>query len=163
MRLAHLLSDLRQIVGGFVAWLRYLVTADPVTLGLGQLSAESAVALRGRPNRYVVTITNASAEPEEVALTMDIYPLESPAHPDRHYAFFFRRLKARAQASTRIEIEYDWGSKASFVVDDDAPSLPDDLWRGSLDQATQYALSAVLLDRDGRRLELITIYQRLAP
>ena len=37
MKLARLLSDLRRIVGGFVAWLRYLVTKDPVTLGLGRL------------------------------------------------------------------------------------------------------------------------------
>ena len=49
------------------------------------------------------------------------------------------------------------------MVDDEAPSLPDDLWRGPLDQATQYSVSAVLLDGAGQRLELITIYQRLAP
>ena len=163
MRLGHLLSDLRKIVGGGVAWFRYFVTEDPVTIGLGQLSAESPVAVRGRPNRYVVTVANATAESQEVRLSIDIYTLEAPSHPARHYAFFFTRLKARARASTRVVVEYDWASKASFVVDDDAPSLPDDLWRGPIDQATQYALSAVLLDGDGQRLELITIYQRLAP
>ena len=134
MRLRHLISDVRKIAEGAAAWLRYAVTEDPVTIGLGQLSAEFPVALRGRPNRYAVTITNATAEGQEVTLSMDIYPLEFPGHPARHYAFFFRRLKARARASTRIEVDYDWGTKASFVVDD-----------------------------DGQRLELITIYQRLAP
>ena len=161
MRVGRLLSDLRQMVGGGAAWLRYFVTEDPVTMGLGQFSADSPVALRGAANRYVVTITNATAERREVTLSMDIYPAEAPVHPDRHYAFFVRRLKARAHASTRVEVDYDWGTKATFVVDDVA-ARPDDLWRGPFDRATQYAVSAVLLDGDGRRLELLTIYQRLA-
>jgi hypothetical protein len=162
MRLGHLLSDLRKIAEGTVAWLRYASTEDSVTIGLGLLSAESPVAVRGRPNRYVVTVNNATTEGREVTLSLDIYPVEAPSHPDRHYVFFLKRLKAQARACTRVEVDYDWKTEATFVVDD-TPSLPDNLWRGSLDQPTQYIVSAVLFDGDGQRLELITIYQRLAP
>ena len=67
-RLRRLLNDLRRIAQGFVGFLEYLLSRDLVEIGLGQLSAESAVAVRGRQNRYLVTISNARIEPRDVTL-----------------------------------------------------------------------------------------------
>ena len=83
MKFRHVVGDLRQIAGGARTWLGYFATEDPVGIGLGQLAAESAVATRGRLNRYTVNIANATAEPQDVTLSLDIYPVEAPAHPAR--------------------------------------------------------------------------------
>ena len=63
MRLRRLLSDIRRTVAGAIALLRHLLMGTTVEIGLGQLSAESTVAVRGRQNRYLVTISNARPEP----------------------------------------------------------------------------------------------------
>ena len=80
-RLRRLLNDLRRIAQGFVGFLEYLLSRDLVEIGLGQLSAESAVAVRGRQNRYLVTISNARIEPRDVTLVIDIYAVDSPTIP----------------------------------------------------------------------------------
>ncbi len=161
-RLRHLLSDLERIVQGFGAFLKYLLSRNLVEIGLGQLSAESTVAVRGRQNRYLVTISNARIEPRDVMLAIDIYATDSPTHPGGHYAHFSKRLKAQPRASTRVAVEYDWLSTVCFLVDD-MPSPPDDLWRGTLDRSAHYAVNAILLDPGGTRLELLTVYQELTP
>ena len=162
MRLRRLLSDIRRTVAGFIAFLQHLLIKDVVEIGLGQLSAESAVAVRGRQNRYLVTISNARTEPRDVTLAIDIYMVDSPTHPAGHYAHFSKRLKARPRASTSVEVQYDWLTGAGFVTDD-VRSPADDLWRGALDRSTHYSLNALLLDPSGNRLELLTVYQELAP
>ncbi|PYO58543.1 MAG: hypothetical protein DMD83_03485 [Candidatus Rokuibacteriota bacterium] len=161
-RLRRLLNDLRRIAQGFVGFLEYLLSRDLVEIGLGQLSAESAVAVRGRQNRYLVTISNARTEPRDVTLAIDIYAIDSPTHPGGHYAHFAKRLKAQPRASAQVEIRYDWLTRASFLVGD-MPSRPDDLWRGTIERSARYSVNAILLDPDGNRLELLTVYQELTP
>ena len=162
MRLRRLLSDIRRTVAGVIAFFQHLVSGHIVEIGLGQLSAESTVAVRGRPNRYLVTISNAQTGPRDVTLAIDIHAVDPPAHPTGHYAHFSKRLKARPLASTPVEVQYDWLTDAGFVVGD--MRLPaDDLWRGALDRSTRYSVNAILLDPRGNRLELLTVYQELAP
>jgi hypothetical protein len=161
-RLKQLLRDLRRIVGGFAAFLKYLVTRDRVEIGLGQLSAESSVATRGVPNRYFVTIASARGEPMDVTLAIDIHAVDSPTRGDGHYAYFARRLKARPHASTFVEARYDWLTGADFLLGG-TPSAPDDFWRGTLDRFARYSVNAVLLDPHGDPLEVLTVYQELAP
>ena len=162
MRPARLLHDLRRIVEDSAAFLKYLLTRDLVEIGLGQFSAESTAAVRGRQNRYLVTISNARPEPRDVTLAIDIYAVDLPAHPTGHYAHFSKRLKARPLASTPVEIQYDWLTDAGFVVSE-MRSPAEDLWRGALDRSTHYSVSALLLDPSGNRLELLTVYQELTP
>jgi hypothetical protein len=162
VRLRPLLSDIRRTGAGVIECLRHLLTGTIVEIGLGQLSAESSVAVRGRQNRYLVTISNARAEPCDLTLAIDIYAVDPPAHPTGHYAHFSKRLKARPLASTPVEVQYDWLTDAGFVVSD-MRSPADDLWRGALDRPTRYSVSAVLLDPSGNRLELLTVYQELTP
>jgi len=161
-KLRQLLSDLERIVEGFAAFLKYLLSRDVVEIGLGQLSAESTVAVPGRQNRYLVTISNARTEPRDVTLAIDIYAIDSPTNPGGHYAHFSKRLKAQPRASTQVEVEYDWFTTAGFLVDD-MPSPPDDLRRGTLDRSAHYSVNAILLDPSGNRLELLTVYQELTP
>ncbi len=162
MRLRRLLSDIRRTVTGVIAFLQHLLTANIVEIGLGQLSAESAVAVRGRQNRYLVTISNARTEPRDLTLAMDIYAVDPSTHPTSHYAHFSKRLTARPLASTPVAVQYDWLTDAGFVVGDKR-SPADDLWRGALDRSTRYSVNAILLDPSGNRLELLTLYQELTP
>jgi hypothetical protein len=162
VRLRRLLSDIRRTAAGAIAFLRHLLTGTTVEIGLGQLSAESTVAVRGRQNRYLVTISNARPEPRDVTLAIDIYAVDPPAHPAGHYAHFSKRLMARPLASTPVEVQYDWQTDAGFVVGK-RRSPADDLWRGALDRSTHYSVNALLLDPSGNRLELLTVYQELAP
>jgi hypothetical protein len=161
-RLRRLLNDLQRIAQGSVGFLKYLLSRDLVEIGLGQLSAESTVAVRGRQSRYLVTISNARTEPRDVTLAIDIYAIDSPTHPGGHYAHFSKRLTAQPRASTQVDIRYDWLTRASFLVGD-MPSPPDDLWRGTLDRSAHYSVNAILLDPDGNRVELLTVYQDLTP
>ena len=162
MRLARLLHDVRRIGEDSAAFLTYLLTRDHVEIGLGQLSAESTVAVRGGSNRYLVTVASVASEPRDVTLAIDIYAADSPTHPAGHYAHFSKRLNARPRGSTPVEVRYDWRAGAGFLVND-ILSPPDDLWRGTLDRAANYALNAILLDPSGTRLELLTVYQHLTP
>lgn len=159
-RLRRQLHDLRLVVEGCAAFIKYLLTRDRVEIGLAQFSAESTVAIRERQNRYQITIASTWAEPQDVTLAIDIYMVESPTHPDGHYAYFAKHVKARARASTRVEVMYDWHGAVNFLVDD-RRSPPDDFWRGTLDRSTRYAVNAVLSDPSGKRLELLTVYQEL--
>lgn len=161
-KLRQVLNDLRRIVKGSVVFVEYLLSSELVEIGLGQLSAGSAVALRGRQNRYLVTICNARIEPQDVTLAIDICAVDSPTHPGGHYAHFSKRLKVQPRVSTQVEVQYDWLTKAGFVVDD-MPSPPDDFWRGTLDRSAHYSVNAILLDPSGNRLELLTVYQELTP
>lgn len=161
-RLGQFLRDLRRIAGGSAAFLKYLVTSDRVEIGLGQLSAESSVAARGVPNRYFVTISSTRGEPMNVTLAIDIYSVDSPTRGDGHYASFAKRLTARPHASTFVEARYDWLAGADFLLDG-TPSAPDDFRKGMLDRSARYSVNAVLLDPDGDPLEVLTVYQELAP
>ncbi len=141
---------------------QYLLTTDPVDLGLAQVSAESAAATRGRASRYDVTIASARVEPSAVTLRIDIHDVGSPSRADGRRASFAARLAVAPRTSTDVVVDYDWRDHAGFRVG--GVSLPpDDLWTGPLDRPGPYAVRATLLDPDGRRLDAVTVYQRLMP
>ena len=160
--LRRLPGDLERVVQDTRAFLRAFLTHETVDLALGGLFAESTLAQRGRPNRYVVTISSLRPEPQDVALTVDIYAADPAALPDGHHAYFTKRLSARPMASTRVEVEYDWEKMAGFTVDA-KPAAPDDFWRGAFDRPARYSVSAVLSDSRGSALGRLTVYQELAP
>ncbi|PYM19949.1 MAG: hypothetical protein DMD81_02790 [Candidatus Rokuibacteriota bacterium] len=159
-RLRPLLHDLRRIAEGCVAFLEYLLTKDRVEIGLGQWSAETPVARQGDPNRYGVTISNLRGDRADVTVAIDIYAVDDPVHPGGHYAHFGKRLSVRPRASVHARIEYDWRTRARFIVGDTAWP-PDHFWRGTLDRLGTYSIHAVLLDARGTRLESLGVYQEL--
>jgi len=150
--------DLGRLLSDTAAFVRYLLTTDPVAIGLGSLSAASGVAARGHCNRYVATIASARSASEDVTLAVDIRGVDIPGR----YAHFAKRLEVAPRVSTRVQFEYDWNGKAGFLVDG-APSAPDAFSRGSLGGSARYAVTAALLDARGCRLDLRTIYQELSP
>jgi hypothetical protein len=158
-RLAH---DVRRMLEGVRTFFRHLAAREAVSVGFGQLSAESPVAVRGGRNRYRVTISNARTESRDVTLVIDIAAADPGAAPMPHYVHFSKRLAARPRASLPVDVDYDWATAATFSVGG-MPLAPDALARGRCDAATAYAVNAVLLDSAGRRLERLTVYQRLAP
>lgn len=156
------LADARRVAGGSVALLGYLLTRDRVEVGLAQVSAAAPAATRGGRNRYDVTVANASDGPVEVTLRIDIDGAEPPSRRDGRYATFSRRLGLGPRASMDVAIDYDWLTTAGFHVAG-TPLPADDMRRGELDRPGGYAVSATLLDARGRRLDGVTLYQRLAP
>ena len=154
--------DLGRLIEDSVAFLRCLLTTDPVELGLGQLSAASRVAVRGRSNRYVVTIASTRSEPVNVTLVIDIGAVDATPRFDGQYAHFSKHLKALPGVSTRVEIEYDWNARVAFLVDDTL-FPPDEIGGATRDGSARYSVSATLLDARGNRLDLLTVYQELAP
>lgn len=162
VKVRRLLNDLRQILAGARALLGHLVTRDPVEVALGTLSAESTIAVPGRPSRYVVTVASAGSVPRDLTLTLDIYLADSPSHPDGHYAYFSKHMTARPRGSTRVEVHYDWRAKVDFLVEN-TPFPADGLWKGNLDRPARYSVSALLYDPRGNRLDFVTVYQDLRP
>jgi hypothetical protein len=158
--LRRLLGDGRRLVAGSVAFMSSLLTRDIVGLGLGQFSAESPLAVTGRPTRYVVSIANAGSEPSDVTLCIEIRPAEAPAPGDAFYARFSKHLKAAPRTSTRVDVHYDWLAAAEFLAGD-ASSPPDDFRRGTREACARYAISAALLDPAEQVLERLTVYQEL--
>jgi hypothetical protein len=158
LRLRQLLGDCGRTAWGSAKLLKYLFTRDPVEIGLGRLSAESPLAVPGRVNRYVVTICSAATESRDVTLTIDVTMLGSPSPSEGHYAYFSKHLKAPPGAATQVEIQYDWQVTARFLTAG-TPSPADNFWRGSVDRAGRCSVSAILLDPNGTRLEILTVYQ----
>ena len=157
-----LLTDARRVVDGSAAFLKYLFTRDRVDIGLAQLSAASASAVRGGENRYDVTIANARSQARDVTVCLDIYAMDPPKDADGHYAYFLKRVPVPGRGSTHVEIHYDWLTRARFRVNN-VPSAPDDLWRGTFDRPARYSVHAILLDPSGHRLDFVTVYQQLTP
>ena len=152
-------GDVRRVVEDTRTFLRALLTHDTVDLALGGLFAESTLAQRGRPNRYAVTISSVRPDLQDVTLTVDIHATDPGAG---HHAYFAKRLRARPMASTRVDVEYDWETRAGFSVDS-APAPADDFWRGSFAPPARYSVSAILRDSRGNVLDRLTVYQELAP
>ena len=150
--------DFRRITEDSVALFRYLLTRDAVDLGLGQLSAASGVAVRGQANRYAVNIASTRSKPVNVTLNVDIGAINGL--PDGQSAHFSKRLTALPGASTRVEIEYDWNTKAVFFVRD-TPFPPDEIAAATLDVSARYAVTVTLVDSRGHRLDRLTVYQEL--
>ena len=141
---------------------RSLLTSDRVDIGLDRMSAASATAARGRASRYHVTIASARSGVTEVTLRVDIRAADVSARTDGRYASFARRLVLEPRTSTDVTVEYDWLSDARFSVGGVLLSV-DDLWTGALDRPGPYAVSAILLAPAGRRLDSVTVHQRLLP
>jgi hypothetical protein len=141
MRARQWLIDARRVVGGSALLVRHLLTRDRVDVGLAQLSARAPTVARGSRNRYDVTVANA--RPQAITVTLHLEIRAADASPvEGRDAGPSRRLDVPPRASTDVEMEYDW-----LAVDRPGP----------------YAVSAVLLDAQGRRLDAVTVYQRLAP
>jgi hypothetical protein len=155
-------ADIKRVIRDARLFLRALRTHDTVDLALGSLAAESALAQRGRTNRYAVTISSVRRDPQDVTLTVDIYAADPGALPAGHHAYFAKRLRARPMASTRVEVEYDWETTAGFSVDSAAAS-PDEFWRGPFDSPTHYSVCAILRDSRGSVVDRLTVYQELVP
>jgi hypothetical protein len=153
-------ADMRRIVGGISAFWQYLRAQNDVEVAFGLLSAASKVARRGESSRYVVRIANASRDPVDLTLTMDIHASKNPIPSDGHYAAFTKRLPMPPCSAMTITIEYDWMAHAAFYTDGRALP-PDDFGRGTAQTSQIYTVTALLGDRAGRWMDELSVYQEL--
>jgi hypothetical protein len=152
--------DSRRIARGTEAFFRYLFSKEELTIGLGLLSATSNVATKGQANQYVVRIANAGRNCAEFLLTFQIKAVNVSVPSQGHYASFTKKLTVQPRLSSTLTIQYDWVAHADFQVDG-VLSLPDDFSRGEIDTPHLYAVTVLLCDSKGTRLDALTIYQEL--
>jgi hypothetical protein len=153
-------KDLRRVFRGACAFFKFLASKDPITMGLGLLSAESYIARRGLSNRYVVRIASAYDKTQHAKLVIDIYSMTVPKHPEGHYAYFTQSLSLPPRTASVVEIQYDWLHAAYFHIDG-VSSPAAELWRGSVDAPQLYSIFALLFDPQGSLLDRLAIFQEL--
>ena len=93
---------------------------------------------------YHVAVCNEGAR-ETFELVFDIYPQQAPAHPERHYGHWNKRIELDAGEQRDIVVRWDAARKA--VAIDGEPA--DSSWHGPLDEAGRYDVS-FLLYRQGQ-------------
>ncbi|MCA9669717.1 MAG: radical SAM protein [Myxococcales bacterium] len=93
---------------------------------------------------YHVAVCNEGAR-ETFELVFDIYPQQAPAHPERHYGHWNKRIELDAGEQRDIVVRWDAARKA--VAIDGEPA--DSSWRGPLDESGRYDVS-FLLYRQGQ-------------
>jgi hypothetical protein len=152
--------DLLRIVRGIHAFLRCVWSAEDCHVGLGLFAAATHMARKRQSSRYVARIANAGRDPLGVALTIDIRAGQVPELSTGHYASFTKRLTAQPRTAEAITVEYDWMEHAIFHTDGRA-SPSDHFWKGSIGTPQLYAVTALLTDSEGRRLDALTVYQEL--
>jgi hypothetical protein len=59
-----------------------------------------------------------------------------------------------------VEFQYDWQTTATVMIDR-VVSVPDECSAGEMQGQQRYAVSAILCDLGGQRLDALTIYQEL--
>jgi hypothetical protein len=153
-------QDLRRIVQGAFACLRYLRSRENIEIALGLFETASSVVVVGQPCRYLIHIANVSGKIWEVRLAVEVSPLAPQNHPAGHYAWFTKRITVPPHRTTRIEVDYDWLTKVDFMLGDVA-SPPDEFRKGEVDAPQLYAVSASLSDPAGNSLDKLTVYQEL--
>src|SRR6266540_396565 len=158
MKLRLIGRDLRRVVRGSDAFLRYLRAKEDIEVGLGLFAAASNSAVIGQPNRYEVRVANASQDTQDVTLGVDIYAVDVPRHPEGHYGFFTKHLTVKSGTSSTIAIQYDWLTTICVLIDD-VSSPPDFIWRGEAHRPQLYSVTAALFDTQQTQLDGLTIYQ----
>jgi hypothetical protein len=153
-------QDLRRVTHGLKALGRYLTSEDHCEAGLGLLSAVSNIVRQGQVSPYTVRIANAGRQPLDCRLTLHIAAATTVEPPLGLYAHLTKSLTIMPRSIQVIAIEYDWQDRAWFRIDD-VCSPPDDFRRGGLDRPQLYAVTAVLEDQQGSRLDGLTVYQEL--
>ncbi len=150
--------DLLRMAREIEVFFRSMCAKEDCRVGLGLLSAASNVARKGQSSRYMVRIANAGRDRLDVRLTIAICAGKLPGACAGHDVSFTKRLTVQPCSALALAIEYDWIAPAMFHPDGDA--LPaDDFWSGTVDTPQLYAVTAVLCDLEGRRLDGLTVYQ----
>ncbi len=160
MRLGPIGRDLRRIVRGADAFLRYLRSKEDIEVGLGLFAAASNIAVIGQPNWYEVRVVNISQDLRDVTLGIDIYAVNVPRHPEGHYGFFSKHLTMKCATASAIAVRYDWLTTACLLIDH-VSSPPDAIWRGEANRPQLYSVTAALFDTQQTQLDGLTIYQEL--
>ena len=160
MGLRLVARDMWRILRGGGAFFRYLFAKEDLEVGLGRFSAASHLARRGQPNQYVVRVANASHTPATFVLRMSIQADRVSNSSREDDAYFAKKLTVQPCTSSTITIQYDWMFTADFQIDG-VSTPPDDFWRGGIDTAQLYAITALLQDAQGTRLDGLTVFQEL--
>ncbi|MFA5276242.1 MAG: hypothetical protein WC417_05060, partial [Candidatus Omnitrophota bacterium] len=100
--------------------------------------ADNMNAKIGAENGYLVKIFNKGFKEAGGTLVIDIWPYSSPAHPQRHYAYFTAEFSLSPRSSAEFRVNYDWrnlaqitssGKKAEIKHFWLGPKIPDDFYR----------------------------------
>jgi hypothetical protein len=153
--------DLKRTIRGLVTFAQYFTTQERIEVGLGWLAADAGDVVIGHPSRYVVRIANAGDKTWTGKLVIDIIPIEASDPLEGGPASFAKQLMVAPCRAVTLEIQYDWLTQATFVVDGRA-SPPDEFHKGGTAKPGQlWAVHARLRDMTGERLDQLTIYQRM--
>jgi len=157
MRSRMVWQDLGRVIRGIGAFLRWLVSKQSIDIGLGIFSAESNVVVLGQPTKYFTRIANVMGEAQDVKLAICV---ALPKPQETRYAYFKKSLAVKPYSATAIEVEYDWLTKACFLIDGFSSS-PDEFSNGEVDSPQLYSVTAILLDSKGSTVDRLTVFQEL--
>ena len=160
MGLRLVARDVWRILRGGGAFFLHLFAKEDLEVGLGLLSAASNLVRRGQPNQYVVRVANASRTPATLVLRMSIQADKVSNSSRGSDTYFTKKLTVQPCTSNTIAIQYDWMITADFQING-VSAPPDDFWRGDIDTPQLYAITALLQDAKGIRLDGLAVYQEL--
>ena len=155
------IRDCKKIAFGLLNLLRYLISRDRISVCLSLFSTNSIVVKEGAVSHYEIVLANNTFQPFCVSLLFDIYLRSNPIHPEGHYAFFKKHVYVRGRENQGIKISYDW--EDSVVIDiDDISTSPDDFWRGICRIKGKYFVHVLLLNRESKSFDHLTLVQELS-
>ena len=159
MGLWLLWGDVRRILRGAKAFVRYLLAKQDPEVGLGLFSAASGIARQGQPNHYVLRVANATHHSLELTLTICVKAAKTVDPSEQRYASYTKRMAVYPRTSTTVAIDCDWMGRFDFHVDG-VSSPPDSYWRPEIAAPPFCALTALLCDATEAQLDALTIYQK---
>jgi MoaA/NifB/PqqE/SkfB family radical SAM enzyme len=131
---------------------------EPVAGDPAVFVAATTAPSQGAIRQFAVKIQSDGPEGEHV-LSMDVYPVQSPGHPDRHHGYWNREITLRRGESTTVEVAWDWSNR-EVTFDGKAAN---DTWQGPLDEPGEYAVTFVVFAPDGRAIARDHIQQWIGP
>jgi len=153
-----IIRDIQKTIGGLINLIRYPLLRDDQTVRLSLFTSESLSIKKDGPSTYEVVLTNNTHKSLWVKLLIDIYSKDNPVHPEGHHAYFERRIFLEQKKAEKIIISYDWKKEMSFKIRG-VLFAPEGHWYGNCDLKGKFLMHAVLVGKEGKHIDMLTIVQ----
>jgi len=140
--------------------LKYAVYRSGVDVCVGMLSATSVEAVPSKLSQYEALLTNTTSKARRVRVTLDIYPVDNPAHPLRHHGWYLVEVSLKPHSSSKFSISYDWSSNIQFRLEGKEVKLKE-RWSGLFSESGLYRLHLRMDDENNTLKSDLSITQRL--